>query len=89
MAENLAVAVGAGALAPSLAEAAPPRLRVAATLSDAVSDADLVVEAIAEDLELKQAVFAEAEQYAAAQAVLATNTSAIDIDAIARACTDC
>lgn len=48
----------------------------------ALSDADLVVEAVTEVLELKQRVFAELEGVVGAQTVLATNTSALSVAAM-------
>ncbi|SOE57165.1 short chain enoyl-CoA hydratase /3-hydroxyacyl-CoA dehydrogenase [Burkholderia sp. OK233] len=53
------------------------------TSYDALADADLVIEAVFEDLSVKQAVFAELDRVCKAGAVLATNTSYLDIDAIA------
>ncbi|SIT38659.1 3-hydroxyacyl-CoA dehydrogenase [Paraburkholderia ribeironis] len=53
------------------------------TSYDALTDADLVIEAVFEDLAVKQAVFAELDRVCKAGAVLATNTSYLDIDAIA------
>ncbi|NPT41261.1 3-hydroxyacyl-CoA dehydrogenase [Paraburkholderia sp. 1N] len=53
------------------------------TSYDALADADLVIEAVFEDLEVKKAVFAELDRVCKASAVLATNTSYLDIDAIA------
>jgi 3-hydroxybutyryl-CoA dehydrogenase len=53
-----------------------------ADLSSAVRGADLVVEAVAEDLEVKQEVFARISAVAPA-AVLATNTSVLPVTAIA------
>lgn len=47
--------------------------------------ADIIVEAVFEDLELKKAVFAELDAVARPGAILATNTSTLDIDAIASA----
>jgi len=44
---------------------------------------DLVVEAVLENLELKQTIFAELEQRCPKHAILATNTSTIDIEQIA------
>ncbi|CAE6810326.1 Fatty acid oxidation complex subunit alpha [Paraburkholderia nemoris] len=49
----------------------------------ALVDADLVIEAVFEDLSVKKAVFAELDRVCKAGAVLATNTSYLDIDAIA------
>ena len=53
------------------------------TSYDALADADLVIEAVFEDLAVKQAVFAELDRVCKAGAVLATNTSYLDIDAMA------
>ena len=48
-----------------------------------VAEADIVVEAVFEQVEIKQRVFAELDRLAPDGAVLATNTSAIPITAIA------
>ena len=50
-----------------------------------VADADLVVEAVFEDLGLKQQIFRQLDALARPGAILATNTSGLDIDAIAAA----
>ena len=49
----------------------------------ALADVDLVIEAVFEDIEVKKAVFAELVKVCKPGAVLATNTSYLDIDAIA------
>jgi len=49
----------------------------------AVREANVVIEAVFEDIEVKKAVFAELERVCKPGAVLATNTSYLDIDAIA------
>src|SRR5690606_7462715 len=48
-------------------------------------DCDLLIEAVFEDLELKKSVFAEFDAIAKPGAILATNTSALDVNAIAAA----
>jgi 3-hydroxyacyl-CoA dehydrogenase len=53
----------------------------------AVRDADIVVEAVFEDLPLKQEVFRKLDGLARADAILATNTSYQDVNAIAAATT--
>lgn len=58
------------------------RLLTPASLKDAVSGADLVVEAIPERMEVKQALFAEVESLVATDAMLASNTSSLSIAAI-------
>lgn len=50
-----------------------------------LSDVDLVIEAVPENLELKQAVLREVEAHVPKTALLATNTSAILVSEIARA----
>lgn len=69
-------------------EAADALAHIATTTDlDAVGDADVVVEAIIEDVAAKAAVFAELDRLAPPGAVLATNTSAIPITRIAAATT--
>ncbi|WP_312305292.1 3-hydroxyacyl-CoA dehydrogenase NAD-binding domain-containing protein [Diaphorobacter nitroreducens] len=55
------------------------------TRYDDIADVDLVIEAVFEDLEVKKAVFKELDRVCKPGAVLATNTSYLDIDAIAAA----
>ena len=52
---------------------------------DAAAAADVVIEAVFEDMDLKKRVFAELDRVAKKGALLATNTSTLDVDAIARA----
>ncbi len=52
---------------------------------DALRDADVIVEAVFEDLALKRKIFAALDRVAKPGAVLATNTSTLDIEAIAAA----
>jgi len=66
------------------AEARIGRLVGGVGIEDAVG-ADLVVEAVYEDMELKKKVFAELDRLAAPGVVLASNTSNLNIDEIAAA----
>ena len=50
---------------------------------DALADADLIIEAVFEDMELKKSVFERLDKIAKPGAILASNTSYLDIDAIA------
>jgi 3-hydroxyacyl-CoA dehydrogenase len=50
-----------------------------------VADADIVIEAVFEEMPLKKEVFAKLDGIARADAVLATNTSTLDVDQIASA----
>jgi 3-hydroxyacyl-CoA dehydrogenase/enoyl-CoA hydratase/carnithine racemase len=45
----------------------------------AFADADFVIEAVFEELSVKQQVFAEVEEYVSAECVLATNTSSLSV----------
>lgn len=49
----------------------------------ALAEVDLVIEAVYESLELKQEIFRALDRQLKPQAILASNTSALDIDAIA------
>ncbi len=49
----------------------------------ALAEVDLVIEAVYENLELKQQIFRELDAVLKPEAILASNTSALDIDAIA------
>ncbi len=53
------------------------------TTYDALSNVDLVIEAVFEDMAVKKAVFAELDRVCKPGAVLATNTSYLDINEIA------
>jgi 3-hydroxyacyl-CoA dehydrogenase len=82
--KNYATSVARGSFTQERAERALSQLR-AATHYDELKDADIVVEAVFEDLKVKQEVFGRLDQVAATHAILATNTSTLDIDAIAAA----
>lgn len=51
----------------------------------AFADCDLIIEAVFEDMDLKKRIFADLDRIAKPGAILATNTSALDIDEIASA----
>jgi 3-hydroxybutyryl-CoA dehydrogenase len=57
-------------------------------LKSAAADADIVIEAIPERLELKQKLFAEIAEYAPEHAILASNTSVIPITSIGELLSD-
>jgi 3-hydroxyacyl-CoA dehydrogenase len=52
---------------------------------NAVADADIVIEAVFEEMPVKKEVFARLDKIAKPDAVLATNTSTLDVDEIAAA----
>ncbi len=74
--------VAKGRLTPEAAAACKSRLSAVPDLS-ALKACDLVIEAIVERLDVKQALFAELESVVADSAVLASNTSSLSITAIA------
>ncbi|MDR9839159.1 3-hydroxyacyl-CoA dehydrogenase NAD-binding domain-containing protein [Herbaspirillum huttiense] len=74
--------VAKGRLTQEARDAVLARLQGSTRYED-LSAADVVIEAVFEDLTVKQAVFAELDRVCKPGAVLATNTSYLDIDAIA------
>ena len=74
--------VAKGRLTQEARDAVLARLHGSTRYED-LSAADVVIEAVFEDLNVKQAVFAELDRVCKPGAVLATNTSYLDIDAIA------
>ncbi len=70
------------------AKAALSRIRTSLNLEEAVSDADLVIEAVPEKIDLKKDIFSRICKSAPPTAILATNTSTLPITEIASA-TNC
>ncbi|HEX8446060.1 MAG TPA: 3-hydroxyacyl-CoA dehydrogenase NAD-binding domain-containing protein [Sphingomonas sp.] len=73
-----------GRFTPAQVDAAMALLTPALAM-DAMADCDLVIEAVFELMDVKQAVFAELDRVMKPGAVLASNTSYLDIDQIAAA----
>jgi 3-hydroxybutyryl-CoA dehydrogenase len=84
IAGNLDRAVAKGKLAAEEREAILGRLTGTAELADA-GDADLVVEAVFEDVAVKTALWSALDGIAPADAIFASNTSSIAIDTLASA----
>lgn len=78
---NYATSVERGSIS---AEEADQRLGLiqTATARGAAAEADLVIEAVFEDMDLKRELFRELEAICRVDAVLATNTSALDVDVL-------
>jgi enoyl-CoA hydratase/3-hydroxyacyl-CoA dehydrogenase len=55
------------------------RIKITISLAEAVKDADLVIEAVPEILDLKKKVFGDIEKYAPEHTIFATNTSSLGI----------
>jgi len=81
----LAGGVKRGKLTEAHAAAVRQRLQTEPTVRNAIADADVVIEAIVENLAIKQRLFAEIERAAPATALLASNTSSLSIAQIAAA----
>jgi len=82
--KNYEASVGRGKLAPEALERNMALLRPTLAYDDLAS-ADLVIEAVFEEMELKCQVFAKLDRVAKPGAILATNTSTLDVDRIAAA----
>ncbi|MEX1051263.1 MAG: 3-hydroxyacyl-CoA dehydrogenase family protein [Gemmatimonadales bacterium] len=80
---NLAGGVTRGKLAQADADATIARLSTSATVAHAVADADIVIEAVVENLNLKRDLFRELHNTAPTAATLATNTSSLSVATIA------
>lgn len=85
LAKTWAVLAQKGKLTAEQAAAANASLSAAPSLA-ALAPCDLVVEAIVERLDAKQALFRELEGIVGPNAVLATNTSSLSVTAIAATC---
>ena len=81
---NYAGSVSRGSLARERMDERLARIH-GATTYEALSGADLIIEAAFEDLAVKRGIFARLDAVAARDAILATNTSSLDVDAIAAA----
>ena len=82
---NLAKGVELKKIAPEAAEATLGRLRLCTNLSEAVEDSGLVIEAVPEDMALKIEIFHAVGIHAPADALFASNTSALSITEMAAA----
>ena len=83
VAKNYRSAAARGSLAADEVEARLARIAGTTDLA-AVADAEIVIEAVVEDMSIKQQVFGALDRIAKSGAVLATNTSYLDVDALAR-----
>ena len=81
--KNLDRQVMKGSITIADKEATLSRIHTTADLKAGVSQADLVVEAATENIELKLNIFRELDVYAKPEAILASNTSSISITQIA------
>jgi len=80
---SLDKAVSRGKLTDTARDEILARIRPTDDVSAGVADADLVIEAIPERIELKKALFAQLDEACRADAILATNTSSLSVTEIA------
>jgi 3-hydroxybutyryl-CoA dehydrogenase len=81
--ENLQGAVERNKATEEEMEAALGRIEETTDLDTAVSDADLVIEAVPEDMDLKKSIFTDIEAAAPTDTIIGTNTSSLSVTELA------
>ncbi len=84
MGKNYEASVKRGRIEPAVAEAAMAALTPSLSF-DALADCDLVIEAVYESMEVKKDVFGRLDAIVKPGAILASNTSYLDVDEISAA----
>jgi 3-hydroxybutyryl-CoA dehydrogenase len=82
LASDLTKGVEKGKIAPDESASALARIRAASSIDD-LKECDIVVEAVVEDLPLKQELFRTLGELCSEKTILATNTSSLSVTAIA------
>ena len=82
---TLAKGVERGKVSSETAAAASARIHLSPDLEPAVHGADLVIEAVPEDIDLKKNLFSQADLFCGEETILATNTSSISISDLSEA----
>jgi 3-hydroxybutyryl-CoA dehydrogenase len=75
--------IAKGKITQDAAHEALERLQLVADIEPAVREADLIIEAVPEDFDLKKNIFAQADLFCAEETILASNTSSISITRLA------
>ena len=75
----IATGVDRGKMTPKQAEETMKRIKGTTDIAEAVKDADLVIEAVFEDLNLKKKVYKELDEASPPRTILASNTSTLSI----------
>lgn len=81
--KNYERAISKGKMTADQSKAILARIQGMVDLKDAVQGADIVIEAVVEDMELKKQVYKELDQTCGPQTILASNTSGLSITEIA------
>ncbi len=82
---NLQKGIERGKVKPEEKEVALSKIKLVTDIKAAVKEADLVIEAVPEDLKLKQNVFSEVEKYCSPYTIIASNTSSMSVTEIGAA----
>jgi 3-hydroxybutyryl-CoA dehydrogenase len=80
---NLTTMAEKGVVRESEVDGITSRIRTTTSIAEAVSGAQLVIEAVSENLDLKQKVFRDLDSLCSPDTILATNTSVISVTEIA------
>ena len=83
IAENLEGAIERNKTSREAVEATLERIEETTDLDTAVSDADLVIEAVPEDMDLKKSIFTDIEAAAPTDTIIGTNTSSLSVTELA------
>jgi len=83
--KNLDRQIAKGSLPPEAKDSTVANISLRTSLAEGAADADLVVEAATENMDLKLRIFKQIDEAAPAGCILATNTSSISITRIAAA----
>ncbi len=81
--KNYERAVGKGKMTKEQADALLSRIKGTLDIAEAVKGAQVVIEAVIENMDLKKQVYRELDQFSAKDTILATNTSGLSITEIA------
>lgn len=81
--KNLDRMISKGSIDEAKKEATLTNLSASTDMASALDDADLIVEAATENVDLKLKIFADMDKYAKPEAILASNTSSISLTSIA------
>jgi len=82
---NLQMLVEKGVITKDEADDALSRIKCKKTYAEAVMDADFIIEAVVEDINVKKQIFKELDELCPKHTILATNTSSFSITEIATA----
>ena len=80
---NLSMMARKGVISESKIDTIISKIKTTTNMGEATSDAQLVIEAVTENLELKQKIFQDLDRLCSPETILATNTSVISITEIA------